>query len=229
MQNRWRSLTEAFQQAEHTLPDKEHVASKPWIRQGTLTLIKKRSEARLRSDRGMEKEMQKQVRNSVRVDKAAWLENMLADGRWDDLKKFRNPRRTKPGQLRNKDAELVSSEDRADTMAAYLETLQWRVRPVQLADRVDRRSALSVDMAMFTLEEVSKVIRALRKRKAPAADGIPAELWKVAAESRECLQIIVDFMNKVWTGQRVPDDWHLALVSAIYKKPFRPMRKIPCH
>ena len=74
------------------------------------------------------------MRKAVEQDKATFLEEAVASGSWRAIRKLKKPKAAKQGRLRNTAGELVSSEDRADAMATYLETVQWRVRPATAVD-----------------------------------------------------------------------------------------------
>ena len=114
--------------------------------------------------------------------------------------------------------DLVSSENRADTMALYLQDVQWRVRRVRLVDGPSLGAALPVREDPFTEEEVRLVVRRLRSERAAGPDQIPAEYWKAIAEDVEALRWMVEFMNLCRSTCEIPSEWHLAQVSALHKK-----------
>ena len=177
--------------------------NKPWIRHGTLTLIWQRGNARLSNDYE-ERRLHKEVRRSVRMDRTVWVEACLADGSWDALRKLRRPPSRKQGRLRDASGELVSSEFWADTMATYLEEVQWRVRPTGLVDGPMRGPTLPVRLQQFSDEEVEHAINTLRRNKASGPDDIPAEYWQTLAEGERGLQRQTDLCNACWREQCVP-------------------------
>ena len=61
--------------------------------------------------------------------------------------------------------------------------------------------------------------KTLKNRKATGKHNMPAEFWKTICvqDSLSC-QWAVCLCNKVWCSGHVPDDWHEAVVSAIFKK-----------
>ena len=67
---------------------------------------------------------------SAKKDKAKWLEELVATGDWKAIKLLQRGPRRQQGRLRNCHGQVVSSEDRAETLADHLETVQWKVRPV---------------------------------------------------------------------------------------------------
>ena len=78
--------------------------------------------------------------------------------------------------------------------------------------------ALPVREEIFTLGELIKVIRKLRNGRAGGIDAIPAEYLKALLSNNTSLQLLLDFLNICWQRREVPTDWHLAQVTAIYKK-----------
>ena len=218
VQGVWSGIKSAFYAAEKSLPDLPPKPNKPWIRPHTLSLIRLREAARSAGHDGEEKRMHKAVRKSVRSDRTAWVDACLAEGSWKAIKNFRKPRPTKQGRLRDDKDELVSSEHRADTRAAYLEKVQWRVRPAGLVDGPALGSPLPVNLNDFSTEEVKVVVRKLRNDKAAGPDAIPAEYWKAVIEDDVVLEMQTTFVNLCWRNKEIPVDWHEAQVSALHKK-----------
>ena len=218
VQGKWRELESAFRIAEEAVPFKQHAAKKPWIRHGTQELISQRQAARAQGNHALEKSLNKATKKSAKTDRGVWLDALVEDGSWTGIRKLKQPRRVCQGRLRDLNGELVSSESRADTMAAYLETVQWRVRPAMAVDAPVLGPALPVSLDSFSVEEVTKVIRKLRNEKAPGPDGIPAEYLKSLLSSSFLLQHVTDFLSMCWLNKEVSSEWHLATVTAIHKK-----------
>ena len=212
-QGMWSGIKSAFYAAERSLPDLPPKPNKPWIRPHTLTLIRLREVARSGGDYGEEKRMHKEVRRSVRIDRTCWIDACLAEGTWRAIKNFRRPRPTRQGRLRDEKDELVSSEHRADTMAGYLEKVQWCVRPAGLVDGPALGSPLPVKP-----EEIKVAVRKLRNEKAAGPDAIPAEYWKAVIEDDVVLEMQTKFVNLCWRNQEIPADSHETQVSALHKK-----------
>ena len=141
------------------------------------------------------KRLNKEVRRSVRLDGTVWVDACLAEGSWDALRALRRPPSRKQGRLWDVSGELVSSEFRADTMATYLEEVQWRVRQAGLVDGPMLGPTLPVRLEHFPEEKVEKTITNLRKKKASGPDDIPAEYWRAVVEDDEMLAVLTDFVN----------------------------------
>ena len=118
------------------------------------------------------------------------------------------------------EGELVSSEQRAETLAEYLEKVQWAVRPMQPFQHSDHLGAeLMVETGAITEAEVVKAGRSLNKHRASGKDSIPPEFWKtVTVQGSKACQWAVALCQKCWEVGAVPESWHEALVVTIFKK-----------
>eukprot|EP00959_Pyramimonas_sp_CCMP1952_P318659 6667866-Pyramimonas_sp.AAC.1 len=105
-------------------------AKRPWIRTATLDLIELRNNARVLGQFALEASLNKQIKSAAKNDRAAWLEADLADGGWPAIKRLRKgSARQQQGRIRNSAGDLVDSSERADTLATYLQNVQWQRSP----------------------------------------------------------------------------------------------------
>ena len=81
------------------------------------------------------------VKAPVKHDRSKWLDKLLQDGNWGEIRKLRKGFKLQQGRLRNMDGELVSSEERAETLAEYYEKIRWAVRPTQAGLYTDHLGA----------------------------------------------------------------------------------------
>ena len=77
---------------------------------------------------------------------------------------------------------------------------------------------LPVQLDSFSELEVKRAIKQLKQRRASGPDDVPAEYWQAVAETEEGIKTIMNLVNKCWHEERVPDEWHTANVSCIFKK-----------
>ena len=165
--------------------------------------------------------MRKQVRKSARKARATWLESLAATGDWSCISKLRKGKRKAQGRLSDASGNLVSSELRAETFAAHLETVQWKVRHVTLIP--DSKQALNntlpINCEPFTLTELRKAIAKMGSGKATVDKDVPIECFKALAQEGDCyLQWLLSFCNDCWLNKSVPSEWSTASVALIYKK-----------
>jgi hypothetical protein len=203
-----------------TLPQTELVPNKPWIRHDTLVLIKQRNCARTQGRHSDETALNKRVRMSAKRDRGAWLDNLVETGDWAQIRRLRKGFRPKQGRLKDSNGKVVSSEDRAQTMADYLQSVQWAVRPVTASpDRAPLGPTLNVQTGSVQAWEVKRAAKGMKNNRASGDDTIPSEFWRaVLAEEGPAATWLVEFCQKCWSTKQVPEEWHLARIATIFKK-----------
>ena len=122
--------------------------------------------------------------------------------------------------MRNLSGELVSSEERAETLAAYLEQVQWAVRPTTAAlSEEPLGPLLPINMSQITEGEVAEAAKRLKNRKACGIDRMPGEFWKAICQPGTlACQWAVELCRRCWDEGKVPEAWHEARVASIFKK-----------
>ena len=116
---------------------------------------------------------------------------------------------------------VVSSEERADTLAEYLESIQWAVRPATVTDEPPIFDDLPVRRGPVTMLELKEAVHAFKLGKATGPDLHPVEFWRAVLGDASCEEgasWLLLLCNMAWDGHDVPESWHLARVAAIYKK-----------
>ena len=117
----WDTARTAMQTAALTLPPVPEKANNPWISSNTLDLISRRRSARAANEYENEIRLHKEVRASAKKDRTKWLDRMLENGDWTQVRKLRNPRRARCCKLQDCDGKLVESDRWGETMAEYFE------------------------------------------------------------------------------------------------------------
>ena len=195
---------------------------KPWIRAGTLDLIQQRSRARAACDYETERSLHRQIKKASRVDRRIWLSNLAATGTWSAIKQLCKPAVPQQGRLKSADGELCDSEDRADTLARYLQDVQWARKDAQLSSKVALHDELPVRTDCFCMRELLRAAHHLKDNKAVGSDEIPVEFWKGVlkhrAGSNDAAQMLLSFCNECWKQKDVPNSWHLQNVKMLFKK-----------
>ena len=115
---------------------------------------------------------------------------------------------------------MVSSEDRAQTMAEYLQEVQWAVRPCLAAStRRPIGGSLPINVGPITHGEVEEVVKKQRCGRVCGEDQIPAEFWRaVFAENTAGSRWLVDLCQQCWEGRCMPHEWQVSRVACIFKK-----------
>ena len=178
----------------------------------SLSLIAKRDAARASGDHAEEMPLSKQIKRHVRVDRAKWLDELVAKGDWNAIKFVRGKSKRQLVTLRDDQSNIVSTEHRAELLAAYFERVQWAVRPTTLSQNslIRRSHTIDVNCKQVTFFEFRKAVGQLKSNKQCGADGVPSEFWKTCClpGSSSCDWILYLF-DCSWSKKQVPETWHL--------------------
>ena len=90
------------------------------------------------------------------------------------------------GRLNNPAGLPVSTEERAETFAEYLETVQWAVSLAVLIDAPPLYNELPVSSSAITLDELRLALRKMKLGKAAGPDTHPVEFWRMVLDSDIC-------------------------------------------
>ena len=133
----WESLESSLgSAAQEVLPALVAKPKRPWISGATLEIIEARHLARLNGNAAEETRLNHMVKLQARLDREMWLKDLAGSGDWGKLKLLRKGAGRKQGRLNDKTGMPISSEQRAQTFAEYLEEIQWKIRPAQLHGRL---------------------------------------------------------------------------------------------
>ena len=148
------------------------------------------------------------------------MNQLTATGSWSEIRKLRKGTTPKQGRLKNDAGDLVESDGRADTLAKYLESVQWAVRPLAEAPPWEAIFGhLPVNLGPIAETVVVKAAAGMKREKAAGLDNIPAEIWKACAvPGSHVVRWLVQFCNTCWQATDVPDVWHRARVAMLHKK-----------
>ena len=71
------------------------------------------------------------------------------------------------------------------------------------------------DTPEFTMEELRKALKKLKRGKSPGYDGLPAEIFIEAGDG--VLEALLIVMNIVKKKRSIPDQWNWVKITTIYK------------
>ena len=115
------AMATSFQQsAERCLHQTKRQARKPWISSRTLHLLEEREKARTSRNPHLEKMLHGQVKQSVKMDRSQWLDDLLKTGDWNEIRRLRKGHRPQLGRLKNADGNVVESDQRGETPGKLL-------------------------------------------------------------------------------------------------------------
>jgi hypothetical protein len=139
------------------------------------------------------------------ADRSDWLNDLVSTGGWDAIRRLRKGFVKHQGRLRNTSGNLVSSEERSDTLGKYLQDVQWAVRPTSLLPpKPTLFERLPVNLDDITHDEVMHAGAKLRRKRAAGPDDFPPEFWEKPLPS-EVRQRYLGRRSSAWRagGRRV--------------------------
>ena len=83
--------------------------------------------------------LQVAVKRAAKDDRRKWLEDLVGEGDWRQVRQLHEGLAPKPSKLRDKDGRAVERGARAETLAEYFERVQWAVRPMSGRQDGDER------------------------------------------------------------------------------------------
>ena len=213
-------IEQAFKAAALTLPETDVLPRRPWTSSHTLDLIRKRKVCRLTGDHHNEKMLNKEIRQSGKQDRKAWLEDYVGTGGWDAVKYLRKPKPIKHADIKKPDGTLSDTAERADIMADYFESVQWQNRfPDLLPDRHSMLgSVLPISTDNFNMDELVGVLKKLKFGKAAGPDDIPSDFWKILMYDKDASGILLRLCQQCWRRKSIPESWRKAKVVLLFKK-----------
>eukprot|EP00973_Karenia_brevis_P029025 4003499-Karenia_brevis.AAC.1 len=210
----------AFAKAATSNLSEARIESKrPWISTRTLNYILERRNARVNGDIESEKKFQRLIRQSVKQDRASWLQNLLQEGNWSAIQRYRKSKSWNYSKLRGLDGRVLASDEKAEGLAEYLEKVQWAVRPdVIPAQGPVLNDFNGMNFGDFDCQELRRVLAKLKTGKSSGDDSIPAEFWQLCLKNDQLFTWLLQFCNQIWNSKKVPKSWHRATVACLFKK-----------
>ena len=215
-----KNVASAMQQAASHLTCKASMTKRPWISEATLMIIERRNMARCTGDHKEELQLNKLVKQSAKADRRAWLNEALENGDWSEIRKLKQPPKHRQGRLRDLTGALVNSEERAETLAEYLEKVQWSDHFAEIMPRSDRafNTDLDIDLRPFNENELRMAVANFKRNKAPGGDAVPMEFWKALTGNQQAMNEILRLCNLCWMSKSIPEAWAHATVVTLFKK-----------
>jgi len=219
----WQVILHGVQAAmkEH-IPPKVREPRRPWISGPTMELIARRRGLVELGQIGAATGLDKDIRRRARADRRRWIAEGLLTKFWDPIRCM--TRRRAPGAIALQRPGVEAANDKpAEVYAEYLGSELW-ARPGEPAGATGSDGwcttsisgeGAGVDQGCITEAEVGDAIASLAKGKAPGADEIPAEAWKLLKKSRSVRTCLA---NRCWEEEQFPDEWREAVVVGIFKR-----------
>lgn len=136
------------------------------------------------------------------------------------LRSFRKERQEGELYIKNKKQEILTNETEImERWKEYFQELlgqQIQTEDERTTENQPENRGNETEVENIKIEELREVLEALKNGKAPGNDKITNEMMKNLGE--ESIEVLLMILNKVWTNEKIPQDWGTALITPIYKK-----------
>ena len=213
------NVAQAMHEASQIAARPQARRHQPWISGATIALLAERDQARTNGT-GEEAKLNKEIKKAVRRDKSKWLESTLAGGSWKAIRGLKATPSKTPVTIKNKQGDIVDSDQRSNILADYFENEQWKISfPDKLPGGTEPLgNSLHINTEEFTMDELMRALKALSVSKAAGPDGIYPEFWKFLSASEDACESLLDLCAECWKQKRIPAEWKTAKVVLLYKK-----------
>ena len=240
----WGDVRKALKEtADCTIGRRSRLRRKKWMSDETWDMIKKRGEAKLRSEAsrvdGREIELVRaeywslhsEVRRLVKRDKRRQINEKVAETEvlinknngqsqriaYKSIKELNGcSYRRKDIPVKDRNGNLLTKDnDIKNRWKEHFETVLNRPIPPE-EDIPAAERDLNIEGGEITIEEVKQAIGQLKNNKAPGEDGVFPEMFKVD-EDRLPL-VLVNLFNKIKEGGKLPSEWKNGVIVKIPKK-----------
>ena len=80
------------------------------------------------------------------------------------------------------------------------------------------KEQLNVELGPIQWDELKSAARHLKNDRAAGVDDLPGEFWRlILIPGSKLAEWALDFCQSCWREKQVPNQWHLARVTAIFK------------
>ena len=209
----WKSFNGAIRTAARNCLSKETPKGKKcYISQSTWNLIDRRQALHIAGKHDEVVNLDKQIKRNARANRKQHLVNQFqhnpADSHRKQLWKAVNhlKRDYKPSYISMRDScgRLVPLQDRAETIASYLEQKQWSNTSGQALLPSCRKIGDDPDSnrAPFSMQELNDVLKGCKLGKQPGPDCIIMELYKWLNSANR--QTLLNILNDWWAHGDIP-------------------------
>ena len=209
------------------------------LSQETKALLVERSSVKRRdptsdANRSEYSKLNKQVKNSCKVDDNNWalrvasdLEDSASRGQqreiWQKIKLLSNKRKKKSTAVRDKSGKLISDtnaqrERWAEHFSELLNPDSTNIDPTELDSVEDSPSFPYLDDTDGppSRDEILAALGRLKNFKSPGVDGISNEQLKYGSSGM--VDYLVSLFCKVWDEEAIPEDWSKGIIITVGKK-----------
>ncbi|XP_076105822.1 uncharacterized protein LOC143074158 [Mytilus galloprovincialis] len=228
IEDHWQEIKNAFTTACETSVGLKNRKHQEWITPETLVKVEKRkniknilNNSKTRSAKQSASReytiANKDVRNSARRDKRAFVDKLTAEAEeaarannikalYDNIKLLTGKYQKGSRPVKSKEGKTLNThEEQMKRWVEHFKDVLNQDPPVRKADIPPSEELLAVDCKRPSTGEIKKAIKMLKNNKAPGPDNIPAEALKADIETST--QMLYELFGKIWEEEEVPLEW----------------------
>ena len=244
--NRWRDVKEVYQGAATEILGRARTVRRKWISNETWNIIQRRKKQKIYvdslgdGDDNLPEESAKywslnsEVKRCARRDKRIYLENKadeadkeLNSGKGhgvrrayaiiDEIAGTKN-NKNKKLPVRDLNGNLLSSEDQIrERWAEHFKLVMNKTFDQEnILDVEEPEYDLDINLNEITKEEIIRVLKQLKRWKAPGPDGLTAEMFKADVDGSA--GTLLRMFREMWFTELIPNDWELGIITKLSKK-----------
>ena len=109
-------------------------------------------------------------------------------------------------------------DQRAETLAEYLETVQWKTTFADLAPLTSRilGPVLDIQTGDITEAEVRRALNRIKCDWAPSDDHVPPELWTTLVYHSAAVKRLRELLQTIGYAKELPHSWKHASIVSIF-------------
>ena len=172
-------------------------------------------------------ELNREVKRRCRRDKRVYVESDAEKaeeaGKRGDARTLYEITRKLSGRFQNT-CKPVRNEAGLLLRTAEEEMHQWRDHFQTVLNHeeplnppmVEPNDELNIRTCRITRIEIKNAIKKLKNGKAAGCDNVPPEAIKAGGDTSE--EVLLDFYNRVWAEEKIPEEWRKGLLIKLPKK-----------
>ena len=110
---------------------------------------------------------------------------------------------------------LGSAEEEMHRWRDHFQTVLNHEEPLH-PPMVEPNDELNIRTCRITRIEIKNAIKKLKNGKAAGCDNVPPKAIKAGGDTSE--EVLLDFCNRVWTEEKIPEEWSKGLLIKLFKK-----------
>ena len=234
----WRQIEQGYVETCEQVLGRAKANRKEWISKETWEIIEQRKEAKntmnmararkqKRDANKRYQELNREVKRRCRRDRRVYVkleaERAEEAGKRGDARTLYEITKKLNGRFQNT-CKPVRNETGVLLRSAEVEMHRWREHfqtvlnqeePLNTSE-VEPNDELNIRTGRITRIEINNAIKKLKNGKAAGCDNIPPEAIKAGGETSE--EVLVDLCKRIWSEEKVPEEWKKGLLIKLPKK-----------